>query len=53
MLAAKLLAKTGAQLALSPKVIQRAQVELERRQGPNFRYQALLGDRAPPLDYRR
>lgn len=31
----------------------RARAELERRRGPRFEYRSLVGDRDPPLDYRR
>jgi aminobenzoyl-glutamate utilization protein B len=30
-----------------------AREEFERRRGADFRYEALLGDRPPPLDYRK
>ncbi len=52
-LAAKVLAKTAADLILSPDVIAQAQAELKESQGEDFQYAALLGDRDPPLDYRR
>ena len=35
------------------RVVKTAEgTELERRRGPGFKYEALLGDREPPLDYR-
>jgi hypothetical protein len=34
-------------------VASAAKAELERRRGANFSYQPLLGDRKPPLDYRK
>lgn len=52
-LAARLLAKSAAQLMLQPQTIARAQAELRQAQGPDFVYAALLGDREPPLDYRK
>ena len=52
-LAAGLLAKSAAQLMLQPQTIARAQAELRQAQGPDFVYAALLGDREPPLDYRK
>ena len=52
-LASRLLAKSAAQLILRPEVIAEAKAELRRSQGPDFVYAALLGDREPPLDYRK
>ncbi|MEZ5557327.1 MAG: amidohydrolase [Pseudomonadales bacterium] len=52
LLAARLLAVTAADLFEAPVTIEEARVELEQRRGGNFKYQALLGDRKPPLDYR-
>jgi len=51
--AAQLLAKTAADLILSPQLVRDAKAELHASQGPDFKYAALLGDRQPPLDYRR
>ncbi len=51
-LAAQLLAKTAADLYVNPEIIVEAKTELEEKQGPDWHYQALLGDRQPPLDYR-
>jgi aminobenzoyl-glutamate utilization protein B len=51
--AAKVLALTAAQLYSDPKLIVAARDEFERRRGPGFRYASFVGDRAPPLDYRR
>lgn len=51
-LATKTLALTTAELFQSPEVIAEATAEFERRRGPNFQYRALLGDRAPALNYR-
>jgi len=52
MLAAKVLAATAIDLFLDPQLVTAAREELERRRGPDFDYQPLLGDRAPPLEYR-
>jgi len=30
-----------------------AKAELKKSQGPNFAYRAMVGDRKPPLDYRK
>ncbi|WP_427791724.1 amidohydrolase [Brevundimonas diminuta] len=50
--AAKTLALTTAELFQSPDTIAAAKAEFEQRRGPNFQYRALLGDRAPALNYR-
>jgi aminobenzoyl-glutamate utilization protein B len=52
-LAARLLAKSAAQLMMQPQIIAQAKAELKEAQGPDFVYSALLGDRDPPLDYRK
>jgi len=52
ILAAKVMAQSVIDLFEDPKIITKAQAELEKRVGPDFKYQALLGDRKPPLDYR-
>ena len=53
MVAAKTLALTMIELFQSPDVIAAAWEELTERRGADFAYTALLGDRPPPLDYRR
>lgn len=53
LLASKVLAKSAADLVRSPETIKQAQAELKKSQGDDFKYAALLGDREPPLDYRR
>jgi aminobenzoyl-glutamate utilization protein B len=52
LLAARLLARTGVTLFEDPQIIDGAKRELEQRRGEEFEYEALLGDRQPPLDYR-
>ena len=52
MVAAKTLALTVQELMRSPELLRRAQDEFDQRRGPEFEYEALLGDREPPLDYR-
>jgi aminobenzoyl-glutamate utilization protein B len=52
MVAAKTLALTAIDLFESPDVIEAAWAELRERRGADFEYVALLGDRAPALDYR-
>ena len=53
LVAAKTLAATATQLFQSPQTITLATAELHGRRGADFMYQALVGDRKPPLDYRR
>ena len=50
--ASRVLAATAAELFLDPEIIEAARAEFERRTGPDFEYQALVGERQPPLDYR-
>jgi len=35
-----------------PSRVAAIQAEFRERRGPDFRYEPLLGDRDPPLDYR-
>jgi aminobenzoyl-glutamate utilization protein B len=51
--AAETLAMTVVDLLLDPAAIRAARADLERAQGPDFEYTPLLGDREPPLDFRR
>lgn len=51
--AAKVLSLTATELYRNPKVLRAARAELERRRGADFNYQPFIGDRSPPLDYRR
>lgn len=53
LLAAKVLASTGQELFGNPVLIEAAHSELLQRRGKDFKYAALLGDRLPPLDYRK
>lgn len=52
MVAAKTLTLTGIELLQQPELLTKAKAELNRRRGADFKYEALLGDREPPLDYR-
>lgn len=52
-LAAEVLARTAADLMRDPETLAAAQAELDEARGPDFVYEPLLGDRPPPLDYRR
>ena len=51
--AAKTLALAATELMQNAELRREARAEFEQRRGPDFRYEALLGDRAPPLDYRK
>lgn len=53
MLAATVFAATARQLYVDPKLVAAARTEFEQRRGNGFVYRPLLGDRTPPLDYRR
>ena len=52
MLAAKVLASTAVELFLNPETVAEARAEFIERRGEDFKYEPLLGDREPPLDYR-
>ena len=51
--AAKTLSLTGAELLSNPELIAQAKAELKQRQGSDFAYKSMVGDRKPPLDYRK
>ena len=53
VVAAKTLALTMAQLYQSPDSIAAAKAEFNKARGPNFTYKPLIGERKPPLDYRK
>lgn len=50
--AAKTLALTAIELFGNAGLRAAARAEFEERRGADFQYEALLGDRPPPLDYR-
>ncbi len=52
MVAAKTMALSAVEIYKNPSVVPRAQKELKERQGVDFIYEALLGSRNAPLDYR-
>jgi aminobenzoyl-glutamate utilization protein B len=52
-LAAKALALTAADFYEDPVLLQQARSSLEAQRGEDFVYMPLIGDREPPLDYRR
>ncbi|MEM7220240.1 MAG: amidohydrolase [Pseudomonadota bacterium] len=53
LMAAKVLAAAGKELYANQRLRREARAELLRRRGADFEYAALLGDREPPLDYRK
>lgn len=53
MVAAKTMALTAIDLMSNPKMLEEAKKEFNERRGPNFKYEALLGNRKPALDYRK
>ena len=52
VVAAKTLALTAGQLYASPDLIAAAKAEFDKSRGPDFVYKPLIGERAPPLNYR-
>lgn len=52
MVAAKTMAGTAIDLFQQPDTLKKAKEELDQRRGPNFKYESLLGDRKPALNYR-
>jgi aminobenzoyl-glutamate utilization protein B len=51
MVAAKTLALSAVDIFRDPSIAEKAREELRKRRGTDFTYEALLGDREPPLDY--
>lgn len=52
MVAAKAIACTAIDLFRNPSIVEKAKVELTERQGKSFKYEALIGDGPPNLNYR-
>jgi aminobenzoyl-glutamate utilization protein B len=53
VVAAKALALTGAEIFTRPDLIASAKAELVKARGAGFAYVPMVGDRKPPLDYRK
>jgi aminobenzoyl-glutamate utilization protein B len=53
IVAAKTLACTALDLFKDQALIDKAKAEWTQKRGANFKYEALLGDRKPALDYRK
>lgn len=51
--AAKVLTLTAIELYTNPGLREAARAEFEEARGENYKYRSLLGDRDPPLDYRK
>ncbi len=53
MVAAKTLALTAIDMFSNQATIDQAWTEFKKKRGENFKYEALIGDRKPALDYRK
>ncbi|SFR88379.1 amidohydrolase [Maribacter stanieri] len=53
MVAAKTMALTAIDIYEKPAILKEVKAEFEKRRGADFKYEALLGDRKPALDYRK
>jgi len=53
IVAAKSMALTAVEPFENASILTKARTEFDLRLGPNFQYEALLGDKEPPLDRRR
>ena len=51
--AAKSMALAAVELFTNPELRAAARAEFDASRGPDYQYKSLLGDRAPPLDYRK
>lgn len=51
--AAKVMAMTAVDLVMNPSNITKAREEFEIKRGKDFKYESLVGDREPPLDFRK
>jgi aminobenzoyl-glutamate utilization protein B len=52
IVAGKVFANSAIELFNNPKLVQEIKAEFDQRRGSDFKYEALLGDRKPALDYR-
>jgi len=50
--AGKVFALTAIELFTNQQLIEKAKAEFEKKRGADFKYEPLLGDRAPALEYR-
>ena len=51
--AAKTIAMTGVDLFNNPTILDKAKKELADKTGVGFQYKSMIGDRKPPLDFRK
>ena len=51
--AAKTLTLAAVELFTNPELREAARKEFDEKRGPDYKYRSLLGDRDPPLDYRK
>jgi len=51
--AAKTLAMTAIDILNNPSIVAQAKAEMNKVRGIDFQYKSLVGDRKPPLDYRK
>ncbi|MEP2103608.1 MAG: amidohydrolase [Parasphingorhabdus sp.] len=51
--AAKTLTLAAIELYTNPELRKEAKAEFDKARGPDYKYKSLLGDRDPPLDYRK
>lgn len=51
--AAKIMAMTGIDIFNNPALVGKAKKELADYVGPDFQYKSMIGDRKPPLDFRK
>jgi len=51
--AAKTLALTAYDIYTNPSIVDEAKKEFLKRRGTPFKYESLVGDRNPPLDFRK
>lgn len=52
-LAARALTLGAVELYTNPRLREAARAEFDEARGPDYQYKSLLGDRDPPLDYRK
>ena len=50
---AKTIALTAIDLFMNPDIVEAGKAERRKRIGEGWVYTSLVGDRAPPLDYRK
>ncbi|MHC4396219.1 MAG: amidohydrolase [Planctomycetota bacterium] len=53
MVAAKTMALTAVDVFMNPSELEEINKAFKEKRGADFKYRALLGDRKPPLDYRK